>query len=79
MYHKYPKLLQSMQGTNERFNEMVDMLEEKSANGEIFLIAPSRPVEVTRFDGDMDKLGALYWLGYRDMESRLDQLKAFLR
>ena len=79
MYHKYPKLLQSMQGTNERFNEMVDMLEEKSANGEIFLIAPSKPVEVTRFEGDMDKLGALYWLGYRDMKSRLDQLMAFLR
>lgn len=78
MYRKYPNLLESMQGTNERFNDMVEMLEEKSARGDIFLIAPSKPVEVTRFDGDMDKLGALYWLGFRDMKGRLSELREYL-
>ena len=79
MYHKYPKLLDSMEKVNDNFNEMADMLEEKASDGEIFLIAPSKPVEVTRFDGDMDQLGALYWLGYRDMKSRLAELRAYLR
>ena len=46
--------------------------------GEIFLIAPSKPVEVTRFDGDMDKLGDLYWLGWNDMSARVDELKGYL-
>ena len=79
IYRKYPKLLESMEKTNRRFNEMVDMLEEKSASGGIFLIAPSKPVTVSRFDGDMDKLGALYWQGYRDMNSRLDLLRDYLK
>ncbi len=72
-------VLESMEKTNSRFNEMVDMLEEKSARGEIFLIAPSKPVTVSRFDGDMDRLGALYRQGYRDMKSRLDLLKDYLK
>ena len=79
IYRKYPKLLESMEKTNRHFNEMVDMLEEKSASGGIFLIAPSKPVTVSRFDGDMDKLGALYWQGYRDMNSRLDLLRDYLK
>ena len=78
MYRKYPNLLESMGKANENFNEMVQMLEEKSENGEIFLIAPSKPVKVKRFDGDMDKLAALYWLGYNDMKERLPQLRAYL-
>ena len=51
---------------------------EKADKGEIFLIAPSKPVTVTRFDGDMDKLGDLYWLGYHDLEARIEELKQYI-
>ena len=78
MYRRYPELLSSMEKTNGNFNSMVGMLEEKALAGEIFLIAPSRHVTVTRFDGDMDKLGALYLLGFCDMKSRLAELRGYL-
>lgn len=78
MYRRYPNLLKSMKKANDNFNADVEMLERKSAAGEIFLIAPSETVTVSRFDGDMDKLGALYWLGWRDMNARLDALRAYL-
>ncbi|SEK93921.1 Predicted phospholipase, patatin/cPLA2 family [Ruminococcus sp. YRD2003] len=78
MYRRYPELLNSMEKTNGNFNSMVGMLEEKALAGEIFLIAPSKPVTVTRFDGDMDKLGALYLLGFSDMKSRLAELRGYL-
>jgi len=54
-------------------------LKQEAAAGQIFLIAPSEPVTVKRFDGDMEKLGALYWLGYRDMNDRIDELCAYLQ
>ena len=63
---------------NMEFNKMVAALESKAEKGEIFLIAPSKPVTVTRFDGDMDKLGDLYWLGYHDIEARIEELKQFV-
>ena len=78
IYRKYPDFIRSFEKVNGDFNKTVDLLEKQAENGEIFLIAPSKPVEVTRFDGDMDKLGNLYWLGWNDMSARIDELKGYL-
>ena len=42
------------------------------------MIAPSQKVTVGRLEGDMNKLGDLYWLGYNDALSRLDSLRNYL-
>ena len=78
IYRKYPDFIRSFEKVNGDFNKTVDLLEKQAENVEIFLIAPSKPVEVTRFDGDMDKLGDLYWLGWNDMSARVDELKGYL-
>ena len=78
LYRKYPAFLEALGNTNTQFNQTVEMLENKANTGEIFLLAPSQPVTVTRFDGDMEKLGALYWLGYHDAEENLAALRAYL-
>ena len=77
-YRKYPNFVKTFSNVNREFNRTVEALESKAEKGEIFLIAPSEPVTVTRLDGDLDKLGDLYWLGYNDMESRIDELKQFI-
>ena len=79
MYRRYPAFVDSLRQANEQFNQTVEELEQEAAAGQIFLIAPSEPVTVKRFDGDMEKLGALYWLGYRDMNDRIDELCAYLQ
>ena len=79
MYQKYPKFIESFSTVNERFNLTVDKLSSAAHKGKLFLIAPSKKVDVTRFDGDMDKLGALYWLGYNDMETRIEELREYLK
>ena len=78
VYRKYPNFIKSLERVNEEFNKTVDELERGARDGSIFLIAPSKPVEVTRFDGDMDKLGNLYWLGWNDMAAQIDSLKKYL-
>lgn len=78
LYRAYPAFVRAMENVNEDFNRTVDLLEKRAAAGEIFLIAPSETVTVSRFDGDMEKLGALYWLGYHDMTRRLDDLRRYL-
>ena len=40
--------------------------------------SPSRPVDVTRLEPDMEKLGELYWLGYSDAMERLGEVRAYL-
>ena len=78
MYRKYPELLKSMAAVNENYNSMVELMEQRASDGEIFMIAPSETVTVSRFEGDMDKLGDLYWLGYRDAQNSLEKLKDYL-
>lgn len=78
LYKKYPNLVKNMEKTNKKFNDMVEMLEKKHKDKEIFVIAPSKKVTVSRFEGDMDKLGDLYWLGYNDAKNSLKDLKEYL-
>lgn len=78
IYRKYPNFVKSLEAVNENYNCMVELLEKKAAADEIFMIAPSEPVTVSRFDGDMEKLGALYWLGYHDMEGSIERLDRYL-
>lgn len=78
MYSKYPEFMAAMNAANAEFNRMTEELEALHENGRIFLIAPSSPVEVSRFEGNMDKLGDLYWLGYEDAMSNLDGIREYL-
>ncbi len=78
VYRNYPEFVKALGKVNEDFNKTADLLEERAASGGIFLIAPSVPVTVRRFDGDMEKLGDLYWLGYHDMERRFGDLTRYL-
>ena len=58
---------------------MTDEIIKDASEGKIFLVAPSEKVEVTRFEGDMEKLGNLYWLGYRNAEEKLGSLMDYLK
>ena len=78
MYRRYPAFVAGINAANGRFNEMADELEREEREGNVFLIAPTQKVEVSRFDGDMEKLGDLYWLGYHDTEDALPALMDYL-
>ena len=78
MYRKYPEFVEAIDEANAKFNVMTEELENEEKAGNIFLIAPSEKVLVSRFEGDMEKLGELYWLGYHDLEENLPALRAYL-
>ena len=79
VYRNDPALVESMSKVNREYNLMCDELENRSRKKEIFVIAPSQKIAVSRFEGDMEKLGSLYWLGYNDMVSRIDELRDYLK
>ena len=67
-----------MERSAENYNRQCEELLELEASGRIFVIAPSRPVEISRLEGDMEKLGALYDMGYLDARNSMDELKKYL-
>ncbi|MBO4990308.1 MAG: patatin family protein [Clostridia bacterium] len=77
-YRRYPNFVEALRNMNRRYNEDCDLIDSLVAEGKIFRIAPSVPVSVSRMEGDMEKLGELYRLGYGDAERLLPALKAYL-
>ena len=77
-YSKYPAFAKSLANSNRNYNHQCDEIEKLEKKGRLFVIAPSQKVTVSRLEGNMDKLGSLYWLGYNDMLNQLDSLRNYL-
>lgn len=77
-YRKYPKFVEAMKNTDRLYNEDMDLIESLENEGKIFTICPTKTIEIDRLEGDMDKLGSYYWLGYNDCKAKLPELKKFL-
>ncbi|MFA6830102.1 MAG: patatin family protein [Bacilli bacterium] len=77
-YGKYPQFLEALSKSNEDYNRQCQEVSELGKQKKVFVISPSVPVDISRLEGDMDKLGDLYWQGYNDCKARLEELKKYL-
>ncbi|MCQ2411671.1 MAG: GNAT family N-acetyltransferase [Sphaerochaetaceae bacterium] len=78
LYRNHKALATAIDEADVRYNQQLDELDQLAKEGRIHLIAPSESVTVSRVDGDMEKLGGLYWLGYNDAAKGLKALKNYL-
>lgn len=78
VYHAYPEFAESLARSSADYNDQCEALLELERQGRIFTIAPSEPVNITRLEGDMSKLRALYDLGTKDAMDALPALRAYL-
>ena len=78
VYHKYPEFAQKLASSITDYNMQCDEIEKLHAEGALMRIAPTAPVNVSRIEGDVEKLGALYWLGWNDCVAALEELKDYL-
>ena len=76
---EYPDLADALHGANARYNCECDTLDALAESGRVFVIAPSEPVQVTRLEPDMEKLGRLYYLGYEDAKRETARLQEYLK
>lgn len=77
-YGRYPAFARKLKGGREAYNSLVAHIDELERAGRIFVLAPQRPVEIARFERDMEKLGALYWQGYVEALEAVPEVKEYL-
>lgn len=77
-YGKYPEFIKSLELADGVYNNDCDEMERLHNEGKIFVISPSEPLNVGRFEGNLDVLAGLYDLGYNDTMENLDALKEYL-
>lgn len=77
-YRNYPKFAKVLSNSNEDYNRQCDVIDSLEKENKAYVIAPSKPVVVNRLESDMEKLGDLYWLGYKDARDQITSLKEYL-
>ncbi len=75
---KYPALIESIATRHFRYNETLEYIKQQEELNNIFIIQPSKALEVGAVEHDPEKLEAVYQLGRSDATERLEALKAFL-
>ncbi len=78
VYRRHPQFAEVLDHSDIRYNEEYDAIDRLRDSGRAFVIEPSEVVTVSRVEGDMEKLGRLYWLGYNDGAKTLDVLIKYL-
>lgn len=77
-YGGYPRLVEAIESRHLRYNETLDLIREREAQGRAFVIAPSAPVRIGRLEKNRGRLMELYRAGYRDAARQLPALREFL-
>lgn len=78
-YPHYPAFAKALSTNNSRYNALLDEIDALDAQGRIYAICPSEPLDVSNLEGDMEKLGAIYYIGYRDGLTHLEGIRDYLK
>lgn len=78
-YHNHPEFAQVLADSNAEYDKQCDEIERLHRRKKLYAVAPSKPVDISRLEGDMEKLGALYYLGYTDARRQMEEIKAYLK
>ncbi|QPC46591.1 patatin-like phospholipase family protein [Mangrovibacillus cuniculi] len=77
-YRKYPALVKAIQQRYKLYNDTMDEIEERERAGELFVIRPTRTMEVKRIDRNEKRLESLYEQGYNDAKEKYKELLDFV-
>ena len=77
-YGDKPLFLATMLTQEMRYNALMDQLDELEESGRVFCVRPQEPITIGRFEGDTEKLLALYNRGHREGREVLAGMQAYL-
>ncbi len=77
-YRKYPQFAEALDRSPSDYNKLCDEIDALEASGRMYVLAPSKPVTVSRLEGDVEKLGDLYWCGYNDAMAHAEEIRVYL-
>lgn len=78
-YAKYPELARDLLEEAPRYNIELNNLDALEQSGRVFVLAPSRPITITRFEGNLEALADVYHLGCNDMKDHFAELQEYLK
>lgn len=78
-FKKYPKLVETMGNRYKIYNDTVEKIIDMEKRGEIFVIRPSRKINIKVIERKKEKLQEVYNLGIDDSKKQIKKLRKFLQ
>ena len=76
---KYPKLIEAMEHRHEIYNDTLEYIRKKEANGSLYVIRPPKKIDVGKVEHDRQKLLAAYKIGRETMKKQMWKLQEWLK
>jgi len=76
---RYPKLMETMRNRPQKYNSLIEEINLMEKNNHIFVIRPSRELNIRTLEKDARKLFELYMLGRDDTRDLLTNMKKFIK
>ena len=77
-YRKYPKLIETINNRYIKYNEQVEKVIKLEKENKIFVIRPSRTVNIKRLEKNIEKIQEMYDLGREDAENNYNLVKKYI-
>ena len=78
VYRSYPEFAQVLSNSNRDYNGQCDEITILNSKKRIYVISPSVYMDISRMEGDLEKLGQLYKLGFNDTARQIKDIIAYL-
>lgn len=78
-YKNYPAFVSAGINRPEMYNHQVDTINQMAEDGELFCLAPQKPVTISRLEGNVKKLQALYREGVDETNTKLAAMLEYLQ
>ena len=77
-YGDYPNFVQAMTDRGINYNSEVELCRVEERLGNAVLVRPSKPLVVSRYEKDPERLKAIYEMGRADCAAKLPEIRALL-
>ena len=78
MLRKYPKLVEAMAKRHIMYNKQIEEIKEKERKGEVLVIRPDVPLNISRTENNPNELERVYQIGRSIATKSIDKIKGFL-
>lgn len=78
-YRKYPNLINAMKNRYIKYNDVLQKIIDMENKKEIFVIRPSKKINIPITTSNIDKIDEVYKMGISDCNKIIDSLKEYLK
>lgn len=78
-YKKYPNLIKAIENRHLNYNKSLNLVNQLEKDGDVLVIRPKKPVNVSQIEKNVKKLTSLYEEGYDDAKELYNKILDFIK